>query len=667
MFFSTIARVTFSFLLLVGLLILPVAALSITVRAGLEQNPPLSYMDEQGKPAGLLVELLDHVAAREGWEVSYQPDTFDRCLEKLRNGEIDLMVTIAYSKERTELYDFNKVNIVSNWGHLYTVPGASIESYFDLEGKRIAVMRKDTHHQAFRSMLSNFGIHADYLEVDNFDQVFAALQQHQVDAGVVGRFYALNAEKAYKVAATPIIFNPIEVHYATRKGDNGKLLRDIDRILHELKAQPQSFYYQALDRWFGGLSKAALPHWVKPTVFGGLLLVALLGGFILLLRRQVLNRTRYLEREVAERTKAEDALRESEQNYRELVESANAIILRLDPQDMNITFINDFGLSFFGFSREELVGHSILETIVPVRESDGRDLTLLLEELRKHPEEYLINENENLRKNGERVWISWRNRPILNARGELVGILSVGQEITERKKAEAAKRLFDQAKDDFISTAAHELRTPLTSIIGYADLLSGGDFTQKEKKEFAQIISAKGEVLSRIIDDLLDISRIQSGVSLPLHCQHEDLRELVVQTVHKFELMTPQYRFVLDVTAQVPITIFCDRDRVVQVLENLLGNSVKYSPSGSTITTSVAIDGEKVRVTIADRGIGMTPEQVEHIFEKFYRADTTNTAIGGLGLGMNIARQIVESHGGNISVESAPGGGTRVSFTLPIC
>ncbi|HAD03296.1 MAG: hypothetical protein A2091_10305 [Desulfuromonadales bacterium GWD2_61_12] len=673
--FSAIAKsflpAVLPLLLLAVVLTLPVSALALTVRAGLEQNPPLSYLDAQGQPTGLLVELLDHVAAREGWTVVYRADTFDRCLEKLRNDDLDLMVTIAPSRERAELYDFNKVNIVSNWGQLYAVPGSDIESYFDLEGKKIAVMRKDTHHRTFRAMLENFGIRADYLEVDNFDQVFTALQERQAEAGVVGRFYALSAEATYAVAATPIIFNPIEVHYAVRKGTNGNLLLAIDRELTDLKSEPHSLYYQVLDRWFGGLGKEGVPHWVMPAVLAGALLLVLLGVFVLLLRRQVESRTRHLEREIAERSRAEGALRESEENYRELVESANAIILRLDPHGMTITFVNDFGVRFFGFPREELVGRSILETIVPRQESGGRDLAGLMGELSQHPEDHLINENENLCKNGERVWISWRNRPIRDARGVLVGLLSVGQDITERKKAEAARRLYDRAKDDFISTAAHELRTPLTSMIGYADLLredlEHGRFTPEEKSEFTRTICAKGEVLSRIIDDLLDISRIQRGMPLPLHCQPEDPAVLVGQTVRQFEMTSPQHRFLLDLAEVLPAVISCDRDRVTQVLENLLSNAVKYSPPGKIITTSVAVDGDKVRITVSDEGIGMTPEQLDHVFEKFYRADTTDTAVGGLGLGMNIARQIVESHGGAIQVTSTPGVGTRASFTLPVC
>lgn len=665
------ARPFLATLLLTGLLLFPLTATAQIVRAGLEQNPPLSYVDEQGRPAGLLVELLDEVAAREGWQVRYLPDTFDRCLEKLGSGDIDLMVTIAYSRERAERYDFNTVNVVSNWGQLYAVPGTRIESYFDLEGKKIAVMRKDTHHRAFRAMLENFGIRADYLEVDNFAQVFAALQERQAEAGVVGRFYALTTEVTDAFTTTPIIFNPIEVHYAVNKGSNGHLLLAIDRTLAELKAKPHSLYYQALDRWLGGLGKPGLPQWVKSALLGGLLLLVLLAVFVLVLRRQVAHRTRHLEREIAERARAEEALRESEENYRELVENANAIILRFDPHSKILTFINDFGLRFFGYSREELLGRSILDTIVPVQESEGRDLVALMGELSQHPENHVINENENQRKNGERVWISWRNRPIHDERGELVGILSVGQEITERKKAEAARRLFDRAKDEFISTAAHELRTPLTSMIGFAELLHDdlerGQFTAEETSEFTRTICAKGEVLARIIDDLLDVSRIQRGIPLPLHCQPENLPELIEQTVRQYERIKPQHHFVLDVAPQLPATISCDRDRMAQVLENLLSNAVKYSPTGSTVTTMVTVNGEKVRVTVADQGIGMTPEQLERVFEKFYRADTTDTAVGGLGLGMNIVRQIVASHGGTIAVESTPGAGTRVSFTLPVC
>ena len=170
-------------LLLVLSFLAPVKSNALEIRAGLEQNPPFSFLDDQGNPAGLLVELLDYVAADSGWQVVYVPDTFENCLHKLDNHEIDLMVTIAYSKERQEQFDFNQESVVANWGVLYATPGRDIQSYFDLNGLKVAVMRKDIHHSVFHDMLASFDIPVNYLEFENFAQVFSAINSGQADVG----------------------------------------------------------------------------------------------------------------------------------------------------------------------------------------------------------------------------------------------------------------------------------------------------------------------------------------------------------------------------------------------------------------------------------------------------------------------------------------------------
>ena len=419
-------------LMLVGFLF-PCAAAAITVRAGLEQNPPLSYMDKQGKPAGFLVDLLNHVAAKEGWQVIYQPDTFDRCLEKLRNGDIDLMVTIAYSKERAELYDYNKVNIISNWGMLYSVPGSKIQSYFDLEGKKIAVMRKDSHHQSLRSMLKNFGIHANYLEVDNFDQVFASLQQQQADAGVVGRFYALSAEGSYNVVATPIIFNPIEVHYAVRKGANNNLLQAIDSDLAELKAKPDSFYYKKLDRWFGGLGRGGLPEWIKPVAIGSSLLLVLLSTFILLLRSKVKQRTHHLEQEIAERMRAENELKISEENYRSFAGLTSDYVhrcTRIGSAPFRLKWMGGSIGSISGYTPEEIFEKGCwLPFVHPDdREAVSAYLFSLL------PGDMKSIDFRFIAKHGETRWISEKARCVAGEQeGELI-LLGAATDITEKRE-----------------------------------------------------------------------------------------------------------------------------------------------------------------------------------------------------------------------------------------
>ena len=407
------------------------------IKVGLEQNPPLSFVNGQGKADGLLIDLLKYVANKEGWQLEYVLNSFDKCLESLKNEEIDLMATIAYTKERAELYDFNSVNVVANWGQLYLPKSSSVQSYFDLAGKQIAVVSKDSHQQTFRTMMEQFGIKAHYLPVDNFEVVFQMLANKKIDAGIVGRFYALQNEGRFQdIKASQIIFNPIEVHYAAPKGKHHDLLATIDKHLLQLQADKSSFYFQSLERWLGLMSNKGFPRWVSVITFASAGLVIILCIFNVTLRYRIKSRTRHLEQEILERAKAEEAVLASEHKYRELVENANSIILRMNC-DGTVSFFNEFAEHFFGFSQEEIIGRHVIGTIVPQRDSANRDLRQMIKQICLNPEAFTGNENENIRKNGQRVWISWNNKPLTSLTGELESILSIGQDITYRKKYEA--------------------------------------------------------------------------------------------------------------------------------------------------------------------------------------------------------------------------------------
>lgn len=259
--------------------------------------------------------------------------------------------------------------------------------------------------------------------------------------------------------------------------------------------------------------------------------------------------------------------------------------------------------------------------------------------------------------------IQARSAAVSNQRGESTGVITLLRDVTQERQLE-------QMKNEFISTAAHELRTPLTSVMGYAELLitpeSFGEFSSSERQEFLREIHAKAEVLARIIADLLDVSRIESGQPIPLQMRFDDLGKTVAKVVRHFERHSPRHHFALELpeTGEVPLSF--DADRMVQVLENLLSNAVKYSPGGGTVQVRLQqLEGE-VQVCVRDQGLGMSKQQVERIFDKFYRADASNTGVGGLGLGMSIVRSLVVAHGGQIWVESTLGNGTSVYLNLPL-
>ena len=271
---------------------------------------------------------------------------------------------------------------------------------------------------------------------------------------------------------------------------------------------------------------------------------------------------------------------------------------------------------------------------------------------------------------GKTRWVREKADVQFDDAGRPVSAIGFVQEITEQKKAENALLEMDRMKNEFISTAAHELRTPLTAMMGFTEFLltpeQFGGFSAEQQQDFLKTVYDKGKALSRIIDDLLDISHIERGHSVTLDLRENDLREVLGKAVEFCRMHNPRRLFRLELPEEPgPALILIDRHRINQVLENLLGNAVKYSPEENeiSITARSVPVGWEIRVT--DRGIGMSPEQAARIFDRFYRADASDTAASGLGLGMSIAKQIIEAHGGSIEVASVAQQGTTITCTLP--
>ncbi len=227
----------------------------------------------------------------------------------------------------------------------------------------------------------------------------------------------------------------------------------------------------------------------------------------------------------------------------------------------------------------------------------------------------------------------------------------------------------DRLKSEFIMTAAHELNTPLAAVMGYAELLLDSEWQRgvslEQQRECLSIIHEKGAHLEQIVDELLLLSRLEAGRKVNLEMAYTDVDGELNLLIQQFQKENPRYEFILELPEEGSPIVFCDRHKINQVFENLLSNAVKYSPEGCAIHVSSWADEREVSFSVTDSGIGMTPEQVQRVFDKFYRVDTSNTAVGGLGLGMTIVRTIIEGHNGRIHIDSAPGRGTCVMFSIP--
>ena len=221
-------------------------------------------------------------------------------------------------------------------------------------------------------------------------------------------------------------------------------------------------------------------------------------------------------------------------------------------------------------------------------------------------------------------------------------------------------------KTEFVSMVSHELRTPLTSIQGYAELLLEDEQIAQEHRESLAIVKKNSERLLGLINDLLDVSRMEAG-RLDLHRTSLDLAHLILEVADSLRplIETKRQQLRLDLGEALP-AVWADQDRVTQILTNLISNAHKYTLVEGSIMVAARRDDGFVRVDVSDTGIGLSPEDQAQLFTKFFRAhDRSPQAGGGTGLGLVITRLLVELHGGRITVSSAPGQGSTFSFSLP--
>jgi signal transduction histidine kinase/DNA-binding response OmpR family regulator/HAMP domain-containing protein len=241
--------------------------------------------------------------------------------------------------------------------------------------------------------------------------------------------------------------------------------------------------------------------------------------------------------------------------------------------------------------------------------------------------------------------------------GTRVGTVWSVRDITQRR---AAERL----KDEFVSTVSHELRTPLTSIRGFAELLLTRPFAPEQQREFVTVIHRETLRLTQLINDFLDLQRIESGRQV-YQMARVELMPLLRETLALFHL-DDTHPLDLEVPTSLP-PVEVDADRLRQVLTNLLSNAMKFSPHGGEVTVGARHEGSHVRLWVADRGVGIPPEALPHLFDKFFRVDHPETrGIGGTGLGLALVKEIVEAHHGRAWVESVYGQGSTFVFTLPV-
>ena len=325
-----------------------------------------------------------------------------------------------------------------------------------------------------------------------------------------------------------------------------------------------------------------------------------------------------------------------------------------------VTSWNPAAVRLFGYMPAEIVGKPITTVIPPELHSEEVEILARL----RRGERIEHYETVRVAKDGRRIDISLTISPIRGEDGTIIGASKIARDVTERKRNERLLREADQQKDEFLATLAHELRNPLAPICAAAELLKSAKNLAPELRAATAILERQARHMTHLVDDLLDISRITSG---RIRLQQEavelgDLMKGVIET-HRQSAQTARHQVTLAATG-APVHVSGDRVRLTQILSNILHNAVKYTPPGGRIDLALGTEDRQAVVSIRDNGMGIPAEKLEHIFEPFAQLDTSyQHGDGGLGIGLTLAKRLVELHGGTIEAHSA-GRGKGTEFVI---
>jgi two-component system, OmpR family, sensor histidine kinase VicK len=371
--------------------------------------------------------------------------------------------------------------------------------------------------------------------------------------------------------------------------------------------------------------------------------------------------------DITEQVRAEGRLRTLTRQSDSILESVGDGIFCIDLEGQ-VTVVNAAAAQMLGYKQEEMLGR-VMHNLIHHTKADGTQYASEESPIRKSLSNFgtaRVVDEVFWRKDGTSFPVEYVARPLIDTHsGEIgearaVGVVVAFTDTTER-------RALDRMKDEFISTVSHELRTPLTSLRGALGLVAGGALEERPEKarQMLDIAINNTDRLVRLVNDILDLERIQSGKS-ELHSTIVSAEELLRKAVSTQQTRTPRPSARMFFAAN-GVTVWADPDRVLQALNNLLSNAIKFSPAGGEIhLTARNLDDQEALFEIRDQGRGIPEDKLENIFDRFQQGDASDSrALGGTGLGLAICRSIVNQHGGRIWATSTPGKGTTFHFTLP--
>jgi PAS domain S-box-containing protein len=636
------------------------------ITIGVFDNAPQIFQDKNGNPEGVFMDILKEIEKKENLKFEYQFDNWNNLYKKLQNGTIDILPDVTYLDKRAQDVTYNKVPVVNSWIEIYSKEVLNVNSITDIQNLKIGVIKGSINDFYMRESIPyKFNLHYKLYTYENYETLVNAFENNKVDLIVSDRFFRFSDNFNNKIKPTGIILRTTDLHFAFQKNKNPKLVELFDRNISSLKNDSNSVYYQALFKWLNKDVNRLLPSYIIWLFLGIISFLIITISFIFLLKKTVKNKTKEL-------FEAKNKAEESEQQLKSISNNfANGMIYQvamLDEYKRKFNYVSDNVSKLYGCTAEEALENPRLlyEKIHP------EDVSRLIAEEKKS----LINmsffsiEARVINPDGSTRWSYYLSKP-----RKINGTIcwdGIEIDISDRKKMEfelqnskEKAEESDRLKSAFLANMSHEIRTPMNGILGFAELLKEPNLQDKDHKKYIKIIEKSGKRMLNIINDIVNISKIESGL-MEINLEECQINEKLKQIHSIFSPEAEKKGITLGIQKSFYSTeaiIISDREKLFAILTNLVSNAIKYTNQGH-IEIGYNIKDNLLEFYVKDTGIGIPKERQQAIFERFVQGDIMNKmAFQGTGLGLSITKAYAEMLGGKIWLESELGQGSTFYFS----
>ena len=609
-----------------------------TLVVGSEQDfPPFSTGMTDSTASGFTVEYWAEVAAEAGLEYTIRVLPFSELIQKFKQGEIDVLINLAISDERRRYADFSLSHVIVRGAAFVREDNTQLQSEADLSGKSVIVLNADLAHDY--AIEKGWG--KQLILVETVSEGLELLASGKHDAMLLSKLVGMQTIQLLDLNNIKSLESPVnftqKFAFAVHKG-RPELLAKINEAMSVTKTN--NVFDSIYERWFGVFNDDSDQEQLKYLFFVSALIIVILFHFVY--------------RYNLERKRADIELKKRQILFETVSVVSPVGIIVIDTNGM-IQYVNPILLSMFSIETGSLTGTSSVEFIRLLDDRIDHD----------HYEDISLLGMTNM---SQTIHLKLPTQKILRFSRQSLFKKNIGPaeilffvDITD-------ETILDRMKSEFLTTAAHELRTPLSSVMGFSELLISREYNSEKTKKIAVSINRQSMRLKKLLDELLDLARIENRAKGVLNLEKCTLEAALTELCDDMSGSNDFHVMILTKPDSWPVLEF-DQVKLRQIILNILNNAYKYSRKGSIVNVytkdRITEEVSEFGVIVEDNGIGMTAEQLTHFGEKFYRVDKSGST-PGTGLGVSLVKELLAMHNGRLEVTSKIGRGTKVTIWLPI-